>query len=318
MDPEVVMMTTKHQAQSPAADAGRSRVRHIVVGYDGSPTSKEALTWAAAEAGDTKDVLTVVQAGAAWTGGFSSPVLDDVAAAGRRLAEEGADLAREVRSGADPGRVKVQAVLQDPTAALLKASRDADLVVVGSRGRGRVAGALLGSVAYAVSSRATCPVVVVRGHAERHPGPEAPVVVGVDDSEGSHDAVRFAADVAARRGARLVVLAAWTLPDVTALDGYGSLDIPAMVDSVRAGASAGADAAVALARSQHPDLEGDTRIVEDRPATALADASSEAGLVVVGARGRGALGSLFLGSVSHATVHQASCPVAVVRRREAP
>lgn len=311
-------MTTQQEAASARSGAGGRGVRHVVVGYDGSRVSKEALTWAAVEAGAMDARLTVLYAGPARTEGFAAPILDEVAASGRRLAREGVDRVRQVQGGVDTGSVEALAVLEGPAGALVRASRGADLLVVGNRGRGRVAGALLGSVAFAVTSRAECPVVVVRGEVDRRPGPDVPVVVGVDDSHGANDAVAFAADVADRWGAPLVVVAGWTVPDVTIVNGYGAVDVAPLAEWAQRCASVSADVAVGLACSNHPRLQGVTRVVQQRPAPALTDASCEAGLVVVGARGRGALGSLFLGSVSHAVLHEASCPVAVVRRHDAP
>lgn len=311
-------MTTQHPAPSPGSIPGAPRVRHVVVGYDGSPAAVEALTWATIEAGAMGARLTVVSAGPAGDGGSTGAVDDEAVAAGRRLAQEGVDRVQQARGGLDGSPVEALTVLEEPTTALLDASREADLVVVGNRGRGRVTGALLGSVAFAVSSRAGCPVVVVRGRVDRRPGRDAPVVVGVDGSHGSNDAVVFAADVAERWGARLLVVAAWAPPDARTADGYGLIEVASKVDGPRRAASVSADAAADLVRSGHPGLELVTRVVEGRPAKTLEDASVEAGLVVVGARGRGAVVSLFLGSVSHATVHTAHCPVAVVRRHDAP
>lgn len=314
----MMTMTTQQGAPSTRSRADGRGARHVVVGYDGSTASLQAVTWAAVEAGAMNARLTVLYAGPAWTEGFAAAILDDVAASGRRLAREGVDWVRRMQGGVGTGQVESLAVLEGPATALLRASRGADLLVVGSRGRGRVVGALLGSMAFAVTSRAECPVVVVRGEVERRPGPGVPVVVGVDDSHGANDAVTFAADAADRSGAPLVVVAAWTVPDVTTVNGYGAVEVAPLVEWARRSASISADVAVGLARSNHPRLQGVTRVVQERPARALADASSEAGLVVVGARGRGALGSLFLGSVSHAVLHEADCPVAVVRRHDAP
>ena len=69
-----------------------------------------------------------------------------------------------------------------PAAELVDASHGAQLLVLGTRGHGEVVGTLLGSVAFAVTAHAACPVVVVRGDGSRHPGPEHSVVVGVDGS----------------------------------------------------------------------------------------------------------------------------------------
>ena len=78
-------------------------------------------------------------------------------------------------------------------------------------------------------------------------------------------------------------------------------------------AQAALDAAVASVRAEHPAVAVTPILTEDPPAPALLEAGAEAGLLVVGTRGHGAFTSLLLGSVSHAVVHAATRPVAVVR-----
>jgi nucleotide-binding universal stress UspA family protein len=111
--------------------------------------------------------------------------------------------------------------LGSPAGQLVDASRDADLIVLGSRGRGRLRAGLLGSTSYAVTAHARCPVVIVRAGAEQQeqqeetagdlhvarPGPEHPVVVGVDDSEAAQRALDAAAAWAEREHAALHVVA---------------------------------------------------------------------------------------------------------------
>ncbi len=93
-----------------------------------------------------------------------------------------------------------------PAHALTAASTDAALVVLGSRGYGRVTGALLGSVAFAVAARATCPVIVVKDEsADRPVGSEYRIVVGTDGSASADAAVDFAADRATIAGASLEI-----------------------------------------------------------------------------------------------------------------
>ncbi len=322
-------MTTQEsspgRAQAPSRGqdgADDATVGHVVVGYDGSPGSVEALTWGATWARARGSALTVLAAAdlsaAASTG--TPSLVDGVRAGQERLAAEGVSWVRQVHGGIPrPGAPETRAhvALTSPAVALVDASEGADLVVVGNRGHGRFAGALLGSVAFSVTAAARCPVVVVRGGSDRRPGPGAPVVVGVDDSHGATDAVAFAAEAAHTSGAPLVVLAAWTTPEVRA-GGYAEPFGRELVAWARRNAVVSTDIAVEQARRAHPDLAVEARVVEQRPAGALVDASADAGLVVVGARGRGGVASLLLGSVSHATIHGARCPVAVVRRPDAP
>ncbi len=319
-------MTTQQATQQkvrgttrPGEGPRRERHGRVVVGYDGSPGSVEALTWAAVEArarGASLSVLAAADLSAAASTGTPS-LVDGVRAGQERLAAEGVAWVAEVHGAIppadDPG-TSAEVALTSPVSALVDASSSAELVVVGNRGHGRVAGALLGSVAFSVTASASCPVVVVRGGSAHRAGPSAPVVVGVDDSHGATDAVRFAADTAHRAGAPLVVLAVWTVPEVRA-GGYAEPYGQELLEWARRGATVSADIAADTARRAHPDLTVTVRVVEQRPAAALVDASADAGLVVVGARGRSSIASLFLGSVSHATIHGARCPVAVVRRR---
>ncbi len=289
----------------------------VVVAYDGSEGARAALTWAAREAASRGSRLRVLYAADIDDVHFIShgSLAGEAREKGERFTREGAELAQEA-AGPDAGLVVDGEVhLTSPTAALVEASHGAEVVVVGNRGRGPVAGALLGSVAFSVTARAACPVVVVRGMNPPRVGPGGPVVVGVDDSRGARAAVDVAARAAARADAHLVVLAAWQPSDSLAAGGGGGSGAYIADATVRARASVQRllDAAVARVDEVAPGLAMDVRSVQQRPSAALAAASAGAGLVVVGARGHGSVGGLFLGSVSHSTIHRASCPVLVVR-----
>lgn len=134
----------------------------IVVGLDGSPSSYAALRWAVRQAelvGGVVDAVTGCEFPSLY--GWSAPVVPpdlDLDVAHRRLAEEldevlGRDRAVEVRP---------RVVHADPTEALIDAAQGAEALVVGSRGRGTFARALLGSVSHRCAMHAPCPVVIVR------------------------------------------------------------------------------------------------------------------------------------------------------------
>lgn len=289
----------------------------VVVGYDGSSPSVDALAWAVDEAAARGARLTVLHAadiggellGEAWVA-----VRD---AAREKLAGVLDELSRGRGAGAGALDVHGALSLSGPAETLVAASADADLVVVGNRGRGRVSSALLGSVAFSVTAGAACPVVVVRGQVGRRAGPDHPVVLGVDGEHDPGPAVAFAAATAARHGADLIVVAACEGPE-----GLTGDDEALFVEDLRARARTTAartvDAAGVAARATAPGLRVRSRIVEADAAHALVQASGDAGLVVVGGHGHGRVAGLVLRPTGHRVIHEAACPVAVVRHEDRP
>jgi nucleotide-binding universal stress UspA family protein len=288
----------------------------IVVAHHGQPDCSAALDWAAHEARRRDTPLRVVfvlsvPAVLVGPGGTAGGIPEDVVDAAREVTVRAEEWAREL------GVKDVEKAVEigSPAAVLVQESHDAELVVVGCRGRGDLASALLGSVSLAVAAHAHCPVVVARAAADRQVGPDFGVVVGVDGSEASERAVAFAAEAAERSAASLRVVGAWQMPYVDAFGttvwdvaGRGTVE-----ESLREATQRSLESVVAGLASTHPGLAVTSSVIEDDPAVALNDASREAGLVVVGSRGRGGFGGLLLGSVSHHVVHGAHCPVAVVK-----
>lgn len=316
-------MTTATGSGRERNDDTGSRRLGVVVAYDGSPQSQGAVRWAALEAarrGRPVQVVHVVD--------FSGAAVDILSAqagdwrgsaleAGRAVADEGLVLARQAAPGV-PGLAIAE--IGAPVEVFVEASRHADVVVVGTRGRGDFSAAWLGSVSTAVAAHAFSPVVIVQGDRPPAAGPSSPVVVGVDGSGASDRAVDLAAAMAAETAASLHVVTVWTGLSrdgrVTALASGMSTDV--FSSAARGRAEQVADRAVARAREAHPELDVRRVVVEGYPAQALAEAAEDAALIVVGSRGRGALAGLVLGSVSHGVAHAASCPVMVVRAPKAP
>ncbi|MFC0506212.1 universal stress protein [Micromonospora costi] len=283
----------------------------VVVGVDGSAAALDAVRVAAREAGYRHRPLRVVHAfsspltaaAAFGTAPFALP-LDDL----RKQAEEFVAEAVAEATKLAPD-VPVTGAVADgaATPVLIDESHHAALVVLGHRGLGGFAGLLIGSVTVQVSARAECPVLVVRGEARA----DGPVVVGVDGSALSVEAVGFAFEEASRRDAPLVAVHAWLDP-VAVLPG----DVLPMVEDLKVLAD---EEERVLAESvagwaeRYPDVPVRHRLVHGSPAQVLVDEARDAQLVVVGAHGRGALGGLLLGSVSHAVLHHAHAPVAIVR-----
>jgi nucleotide-binding universal stress UspA family protein len=242
--------------------------------------------------------------------GDAAALPEEVLTSAHEIAELAAQVARE--RGVD--RVETAVEVGSPAAVMVRESTQAELVVLGSRGRGDVATAVLGSVMVAVTSHAKSPVVVVRPGALARLDAERGVVVGIDGSHNAGHAVAFAADMASRTGAPLVVMSAWHLPHGGPLGAVWSLTGK---DDNRLRAEALArepvDGVVQKLRATHPQVMVTGRVVEGDPGSVLAQASRRSGLVVVGSRGVGGFRGLLLGSVSHHVVHDATCPVAVVR-----
>jgi len=271
----------------------------VLAGYDGSPGSEHALSWAAREARSRGIVLTVCHAyppgSAALAGEAGVPGL--ARQNGERVIDGGLRRAKDL---VGPGQIQRLLINGQPTAVLCERSHDADLVVVGSRGCGGIAGMLLGSVSWQVAAHAHCPVVVVRGH-WRSAGDYAagPVVVGTDGSPASDAALGFGFEEAALRGAPLLAVCA--LADAPGCLGE---DCKLQEDVERA---------VTRHEKEHPEVGVLRQVVQGGARAALLAAAHDAQLLVVGSRGRGGIKGMQLGSVSHAMLHHAPCPVAVAR-----
>jgi nucleotide-binding universal stress UspA family protein len=136
--------------------------RRIVVGVDGSDSSKAALAWAVKQARFTGAAVAAVTA---WefglTYGFPPSAAFDVDYAGI-AADVVADAIAGVSIPGEPVKIRSVVAEGNPAQVLLDASDGAELLVVGSRGRGGFTGALLGSTSQHCAQHATCPVVVIR------------------------------------------------------------------------------------------------------------------------------------------------------------
>ncbi len=281
----------------------------VVVGFDGSEPARRAAEWAAREARLRGRTLTLVHAilPPVTTGGLGvglPPSLELIDELERQAGEQLVALAAEL-GNLD---MRTQVSVGSPSGVLLEASESAELVVVGSRGRGGFAGLLLGSVGGQVAAHAECPVAVVR----EVPADDArDIVVGVDGSAGSRRALAFAFEHASFHGWGVIALHAWDVPAYDLLIvPNGPVPIPladVADDEVRLAAEV-----LAGFRNDYPDVEVQERLVRAPAVTAILEAAKDAALIVVGTHGHSpALGAL-LGSVSNGVLHKARVPVIVV------
>jgi nucleotide-binding universal stress UspA family protein len=292
----------------------------IVVGYDGSPPATHALEWAAVEAARRARPLTVLYivdygrfavAGGGSVGTSWAPHLAEGPA--KLLVDRGVERAR---NAAPDVQVIGEAKVGRPIGALIEASRSTDLMIVGSRGFSELGNLVVGSVAAALAEHGRCPVVIVRGDGTVVPGPDHPVVVGVDGSASSQAALAYAARTAQDASAPLIVVTAWNFllqNTWVGLDTQVVIDRDRLLQADREAAQEVLDAATGRIRTAFSDVRVTGSLIEATPAAALLDAGANAGLIVVGNRGHGAVMSFLLGSVSHAVVYASTRPVAVVR-----
>ncbi|MEU9451534.1 universal stress protein [Streptomyces sp. NPDC048277] len=285
-------------------------VQPIVVGVDGSEPGLRAVDWAADEAAVRGLPLRLVYA-SLWERYEGTSLAEDLAKPSDQVTAEDivATAARRAR-GRRPGvTVSTDVLPEEPEYALVRESRDAALLVTGTRGRSGVAEALLGSVSLAVAGHAHCPVIVVRGSHDNRAAPpvHGRVVVGVGEKPAGSAAMRFAFQEARRRGVPVAAVRAWRCP------AYETTDHPLLSgEPARLHEQQAAEALEAALQDAPADVVAQRHTVEGRTRNVLVDASRDADLLVVGARRRPGHFGLQLGRVAHGVLHHSACPVAVV------
>ena len=277
----------------------------IVVGVNGSARSEAALAWALRHASKHKmPVVALYAVDDRWmTPDFQYHEI--IREAAMELLQKAQDSAH---AQAPDVAVEVQLRHGSAAAALREASKDASMLVVGAHDRHWLDGGPLTDRALQVVSASDSPVAVVP------PTPDAArhgVVVGVDGSEESLQAVSFAAADADRAGEELTVVLAFRSPAR-----WVEAKFPAsgLADTIVEENTVVLAESVAGLRDRYPDLVIHQRLeTNTEPAKALVDTAREARLLVIGSRGRGAFSRLVLGSTAHAVLLNLPCPTIVTR-----
>lgn len=238
--------------------------------------------------------------------------------------KEGVDYKDEIRTRAErivgevadrvraeyPNLVVETAVVEGhPADILSQAGADADQIVVGARGAGAPALVkMLGGVSDYVVAHTQGSVAVVPDQAEDREG--APVVLGLDDSPQGRLAMARAFQAASLRGVPLIAITAW---DYGPYDAHNAELWAHNVTEMNAMMEEEGRALLAEKIAEFPDVDVTVKAVRGRPEHALIEASRDAGLLVIGSKGRGGFARLLLGSTSRHVLRDSYCPVVVTR-----
>ncbi len=291
--------------------SSQSKQYGIIVGVDGSPASDSAVEWAARDAVVRGTSLTLVRvenpAAPTWS---QAPALEELKgwqqAEGRRMLENASKIAQGAVNDSAHIHVDGELLFSATVPTLVDLSRHAELVVVGTDGRGALSRGLLGSVSSGLVRHAHCPVAVIHEDGQTRSSAADPVVVGIDGSPTSERAIAIAFDEASRRHVHLVALHAWSDEERIPLPGVNWSAVEEEEQRLLTEALAGW-------QERYPDVKVTKRLVCERPARALVRECESAQLVVVGSHGSNALTRTLLGSVSNALVQSVRRPVIVAR-----
>ncbi|MFF2654172.1 universal stress protein [Streptomyces sp. NPDC058045] len=293
--------------------------RPVIVAVDGSEDALRALWWArdAALLRSAPLRLVHVRQYAAWgqpevlVAEALEPPEDLLLAEVRRTVEERTD-------PAGPPDTEYVSLIGVPGALLPELGAEAQLLVLGSRGRGGFASLLLGSNGMAAARDADCPVVVVtrpgrKAHGEAPPRPGPRIVVGVSPDAPDGNTLAFAFEEAARRGAALDVVAAYPWPGYAWTAAGDFTPTAAEQREAQRATEEEVAGAVRPHGERRPEVAYQVLVAPGDAAGHVVEASRGAELVVVGRHRRRRLSpTRLLGSVTHAVLLHAVSPVAVV------
>ncbi|MEU2157971.1 universal stress protein [Streptomyces sp. NPDC019396] len=285
--------------------------RPVTVGVDGSPESLAAADWAAREATLRGAPLRIVHA---W---LWQPLDVGIVQDREAQAQSANGLLREaetrVASRRSSLKVTAEVVADTAVTALLSEAERSEMLVLGSRGYGALAGFLLGSYGQQVIAAAPCPVVSVRDPGGQSAAPEGgEIVLGQQGGPEDCDAVlKFAFEAAAERGTSVRAVRAWSLPPIFAYS-PGSMRLADEAGGLEPFEKKALAQALAPWRRKFPAVPVTEHVEIGSAGQVLLSAAAKAQLLVVGRRARRAPVGPRIGSAAHAVLHHSTCPVAVV------
>ncbi|WP_405486503.1 universal stress protein [Streptomyces sp. NBC_00096] len=284
----------------------------VTAGLDGSRESVAAARWAAHEA-DLRGVPLALVHVEEWL--ERPPLAVATTEVQRQWAQALLREASEEIKGLYPElEITARRLSGIPATALAHAAGSSDMLVLGSRGLGAIAGFILGSIGAGTIGATDQPVVLVRAPHDgatpaEGPGTDGPIVTGVDIGRPCDALLSFAFDEAARRGCALRVLHSWAPPPVV---GYGPGLDPGVQEEIGRGIATAVDEMIRPWCEKYPSVPVAPEVFIGQSAIQLVDASKGAALVVVGRRIRRSAYGTHIGAVAHAVLHHAAAPVAVV------
>jgi nucleotide-binding universal stress UspA family protein len=277
----------------------------VVVGYDGSDGANAAAAFGMWLAGKTGCETTLVHAGPAPEAAHSAELLAEHVLAHEREWRRQLENLREYAPEA--AALQCRIVRGSPAGALIAAAVEvgADLILTGSHGVGQVRRALLGSVSTQVIAHAPCSVIVFREAGVKPASHARTIVVGVDGSSSSRQALERAEALARPLGARLLLVHAYDPHIPLAVMTTETLRNELM----RHGRTVLDEARDAVA------VPAETSLVEGQARDELAAACERhaPALLAVGSRGLGGFRGLLVGSTSQWLANHAPCPVLIAR-----
>lgn len=277
--------------------------RAIVIGVTEAPVTVRVVEWAAQRALDAGQPIRLVSVVGGALGVIGEdevlrPILDATRSDLDRIADDLRGRGLEVDVVVDRG---------NPVEQLIAASEGAALLVIGSDYRGPDSGPARGSHGVRIAAASTCPVVVVP---DTEPGDRSGIVVGVDGSEVSANALAFAAAEADRLREPLIAVSVWTPPVAPRNVGVYPEDYITNMQQLTEETQA---LAIAGLRVDFPDLQIVRRVERGYPSEVINEAARSARMAVVGSHGRGAIRRFLLGSISHEVLLHLATVTAVVR-----